>query len=294
MQGTGNGGIMHEGHRKPSEKQNKKSRWTEFFRGLGGLLLDLVFPPVCPLCERPWHRSLKEDLADLRRRLQGEKPVVLKKKPSGICPQCRALLPVVIEPFCLKCGKPIEDDEAEYCYDCSHHHHVFEQGRALYPHTGPAKRAVYELKYGHRRRYGAVFGREMAQRYGDWIKSLGIGLVLPVPLYKTRLKERGYNQAAEIAVSLAKDLDLIYSDQALRRVAQTKRLKQLDPMQRKLALKGVFEADLSTIPRPLCRNVLLVDDIYTTGSTIDEAAKVLKRAGAVHVYFLTVTIGQGM
>lgn len=267
-------------------------------RQAGQLFLDLLFPPVCPFCRRPWHKSFRAELRELADEIRG----VHRRKDSeayvsGICPVCRSNVPVVREPYCLKCGKPIEDEKAEYCYDCSHRTHAFDEGRALYPHTGAAKRAVYELKYGDRRVYGVVFAREMARRYNSWMSRKKITLIVPVPLHRSRLRERGYNQAAVIAKALAAELDegrMLYREDVLIRVTETKRLKTLTPLERRIALEDAFKADLSPVPSGMGDNVLVVDDIYTTGSTIDAIAKCLKSAGAKHVFFLAVTIGQGV
>lgn len=263
----------------------------------GHLFLDLLFPPACPFCRRLWHKSFRAELKELIdevrgvRRKQGSETSV-----SGICPACRSKVPSVTEPYCFKCGKPIEDETAEYCYDCSHRTHIFDEGRALYPHTGAAKRAVYELKYGDRRAYGAVFGREMAHRYNGWMSRKGITMIVPIPLHRSRLRERGYNQAAVIAKALAAEFSegrMLYHEDVLIRETETKRLKTLSPIERRIALEDAFMADLSSVSSEMCENVLVIDDIYTTGSTIDAAAKSLKRAGAKKVFFLTVTIGQG-
>ena len=265
-------------------------------RQAGDLLLDLLFPPVCPFCRRPWHRPLRSELKELADEIKG----IQRRKDSGtyisgICPACRSKVPVVHEPYCLKCGKPIEDEKAEYCYDCSHRTHAFDEGRALYPHAGAPKRAVYELKYGDRRVYGTVFGREMAHRYSSWMSRKRITMIVPVPLHRSRLRERGYNQAAVIAEALAAEFgdQALYREDVLIRETETKRLKTLSPMERRIALEDAFRADLSSVPSEMCESVLVVDDIYTTGSTIDATAKCLKRAGAKHVFFLAVTIGQG-
>lgn len=249
-----------------------------------GLVLRLLYPPVCPFCGRPVRAPGSE--------------------PDGICPQCRSIVPVVSEPFCLKCGKPIDDDESEYCYDCGREHHAYEQGRALYPHTDPMKQAVYDLKYAGRRVNGEIFGRELAAHFSGWIRARNITLVVPVPLHRRRLAQRGYNQAAVIAEALVRAMygrsrgrdaypvPVLETD-VLKRARATRRLKTMDRTGRQHALEGVFEADLTAVAPALRKNVLLIDDIYTTGSTIDAAAKCLKRAGAEKIYFLTVTIGRG-
>ncbi len=263
-----------------------------FVKRIPGLILRLLYPPVCPFCGRPVRVS--------------------KDEPDGICHRCRSVIAPVREPYCLKCGKPVDGDDSEYCYDCSHRYHIFEQGRALYPHTGLAKQAVYDLKYAGKRVNGEIFGREMAVHFERWIRARNISLIVPVPLHKKRLAERGYNQAAVIAASLTRELSVlrggtrgrhyagggrcltpVFREDVLRRTAPTKRLKTMGPAGRRHALEGVFKADLSGIEPAVRENVLLVDDIFTTGSTADAAAGALKRAGAKNVYFLTVTIGRG-
>lgn len=122
-------------------------------------------------------------------------------------------------------------------------------------------------------------------------------MIVPVPLHRGRLRERGYNQAAVIAKALAAEFvkdRTLYREDVLIRETETKRLKTLSPLERRIALENAFKADLSSVPSGMCENILVVDDIYTTGSTIDAAAKCLKRAGAKHVFFLAVTIGQGV
>ena len=253
---------------------------TTFIRKAVQVILDLLFPPVCPFCGRVY--------------------------PDGICPRCRAHLPVVQGAFCLKCGQPLEDSSQEYCDDCAHVNHTFEQGRALYPHKDPMKKAVYELKYDHCRIYGEIFGRELAAHYAGWIRDRRITMIVPIPLHKKRLAERGYNQAAVIAKALWQTLagacddaqgcreDVPeYREDVLLRTHKTTRLKNLDRKGRRTALGGAFTADLTHVSADKRRNILLIDDIYTTGSTVDEAAACLKRAGAHKIYFLTVTIGQG-
>ena len=121
-------------------------------------------------------------------------------------------------------------------------------------------------------------------------------MIVPVPLHPSRLRERGYNQAAVIAKALAAEFAedrILYREDVLIRETETKRLKTLSPMERRIALEDAFKADLSFVPSEMCENILVIDDIYTTGSTIDAAAKCLKHAGAKQVFFLTVTIGQG-
>ena len=121
-------------------------------------------------------------------------------------------------------------------------------------------------------------------------------MIIPVPLHRRRLRERGYNQAAVIAKALAAEFTkdrTLYREDVLIRETETKRLKTLSPLERRIALENAFKADLSSVPSEMRENILVVDDIYTTGATMDEAARTLRSAGVERVFFLTLCVGRG-
>lgn len=237
------------------------------------LLFELLFPPVCPLCGKFYRGTYHAD---------------------DICPECRKKYPIIEQPYCRICGKPLEDPRGSLCHDCAVQPRSFDEGRALYPHEGAPKKAVYDLKFHNRRINGEIFGRELAEHFIEWLYKREVSLVLPVPLHKKRKRERGYNQAAVIARTLAGECRIPYREDLLRRAHATKRLKTLHKQERRTALAGAFEADFSDAPPSLTRSIVLVDDIFTTGATLGELASVCKSAGAEKVYFLTVTIGVGL
>ena len=191
----------------------------------------------------------------------------------------------------MHCGKPLKQDTEEYCSDCRGRKSFVRQGKSVWLHSGPVPGAVYRFKYHNRRRYGQIFAKEMAERYEDQIRKWKIEEIIPVPLHRKKKKKRGYNQAEIIAAELAACVNLPVRNDVLFRVKDTKPQKQFDNRERKRNLQGAFAVSRNWIP---CRNVLLIDDIYTTGSTIERSAKMLKKAGAENVYFLTVSIGQGL
>ena len=191
----------------------------------------------------------------------------------------------------MRCGKPLEKEEQEYCRDCSRHSSYYEQGYSIWLHKPPVSQAVYGLKYKNKRRYGKVFAQEMAQCYGDQIKRWGIQEIIPVPLHRRRQRRRGYNQAAILAEELGKLVHIPVNEKAIFRIRNTRPQKELDDAQRAGNLKGAFAVAGQEKVKPV---VLVIDDIYTTGSTIQRVAKMLKTAGAEKVYFLTISIGQGL
>lgn len=230
------------------------------------ILTDILFPPRCPLCDE----------------------VI----PSGtiVCPECRKEVLCITEPACKKCGKPLENERQEYCTDCIRKHHQYDQGKAVFVYQGKIRQSMYRFKYSNKREYATFYADKAAEHYTRWMKEKGIEAILPVPMYRWKEKERGYNQAAVFAAALAKRWKLPMEKKIVRRNRNTVPQKELNDVERKKNLSGAFEV----IPEHRnYKRILLVDDIYTTGSTIDAVAAVLKEAGVEKVYFLCISIGEG-
>ena len=195
----------------------------------------------------------------------------------------------------MRCGKPLDKAEEEYCADCRDRASSVVQGRSLWLHRDPVPRAVYWFKYHNRRSYGTVFAREMERVYGGWIRACGIEVILPVPLHPSRKRKRGFNQAEILARELSGLTGIPARADVLYRIKKTRPQKMLGPGERSReraeSLRGAFAVKGKWSP---CKNVLLIDDIYTTGATVERAAKMLKKAGVQNVYFLTISIGQGI
>lgn len=213
-------------------------------------------------------------------------------KVSGteICPQCFKKIEYVKEPVCKKCGKPILNEEKEICDDCERYEHFFEQGKSIWIHKGVVRRSLYQFKYHNRRIYGKTYGKELFRLYGQKIKDWGIDVIIPVPLHKKRRRKRGYNQSEIIAHILGKLAHIPVDTKSVRRVRHTKPQKELNHKERRQNVKHAFAVNKQwKVPQ----NVLIVDDIYTTGNTVDEIAKLIKEKGVQKVFFLTISIGQG-
>lgn len=229
-------------------------------------LKDLLFPRRCPVCDRP-------------------------VKPAGgpICRECADRLRYVGEPACMKCGKALQDKRQEYCFDCSRKKHLYDRGVSLY-HYGSVKDCIYRFKYGGRQEYAAFFGQEMARRLGRQIVAWRPDALVPVPLHPRRLRDRGYNQALLLARETGRRLQIPVLEDWLLRVKNTRPQKLLDGRERQNNLKKAFKISRNDVK---LNTIVIIDDIYTTGSTVDEIAAVCRRHGVTKIYFAALSIGNG-
>lgn len=229
----------------------------------------MLYPPVCPICQK----------------------IVKKSERGGICHLCQKKIAYIKEPYCMKCGKSLKEETQEYCKDCARISYAFDEGRAVFLHQGEVASSIYRMKFHNKRSYAQVFAGEMAVQFGEWIKRRDIQEIIPVPLHQKRRRRRGYNQAELLAVELGRRTGIPVNSDAVVRVRNTRPQKLLDNRQRIANLNGAFGVRRQWEVK---RNVLVVDDIYTTGNTIHEIARLLKRVGTHKVYFLSISIGQGL
>lgn len=249
-------------------------------------LLDLLFPAKCPVCGQ-----------------------ILKRKEEGVCLRCRKNLPRVTEPSCLRCGKPLEADTKEYCRDCSkkrasayitsgeENRYVAKgdpicQGTALWVYTDSMRRVMADFKYKGYYRESVFFAEELVRFRGNKIRQWQPDYVIPVPLHRRRRWFRGYNQAACVAEEIGKRLHVSVAAEVLERRRYTRPQKNLDDKSRRENVKGAFRIreEWQKTLRGKC--VLLVDDIYTTGATLESCAGVLCEAGVKKVYFVCLCTGR--
>ena len=209
---------------------------------------------------------------------------------QGICESCRKEVFYVGEPCCKKCGKPIRYEEQEYCHDCQGREVSFEQGRSIWLHKGLVKQSVYQFKYHNKRAYSKVYAREMSRLYGALLQKWNPDVLIPVPLHRKRRRVRGYNQADVLAKEIGRSLNLPVAYNIVKRHRYTNPQKELNKRQRNHNLKDAF--CVKNLPEEV-KKVVIIDDIYTTGSTIDAIAEKLKEKGVQKVWFLTISIGQG-
>ena len=152
------------------------------------------------------------------------------------------------------------------------------------------KLSMYRFKYSNKREYADYYAEVAALQYGTWIRRRGIEVIIPVPMFSGKKRNRGYNQAEVFAKALGRELMLPVDKHLVRRIKNTAPQKALNDRQRKDNLKKAFQVEVNIVKY---RRILLVDDIYTTGATMDAIAEVLKEAGVTEVYALSICIGEG-
>lgn len=244
-----------------------KNPVSEIIRTTSAFITDMLFPRRCPVCGG-----------------------IVLPKGRLICPGCMEKLSWVRRPVCKKCGKEVADDTIEYCYDCTRHKRCFEYGLSLINYDELASRSMAQIKYNNKREYLDFYSEAMVRKIGKGIKAMKADVFIPVPVHPSRLRTRGFNQAEELARRLSKMLGIPVNTSILQRDRKTAPQKSLDSGGRLKNLEQAFSA--LPIPSQM-QNIILVDDIYTTGSTIEACTRALKKAGAGHVYFVTIFIGNG-
>ena len=206
-----------------------------------------------------------------------------------ICGSCMKQLPLVLEPKCTKCGKPVSEGD-DVCYDCSVVAHAFTEGMGIFLYNEVMRKSMHYFKYMSRKEYGAFYAAA-AWRYGkNTLLRWNPQVIVPIPVHKSRLRARGYNQAEVVAELLAGYMNIPVEKKILKRTSKTIAQKELTVEERRENLKDAFIAEQIPIP---WERVLLLDDIYTTGSTMDAAAEALKKCGIREIYCLSVCIGKG-
>lgn len=229
-------------------------------------LIDVFYPKKCPFCEQVIGRN------------------------ELTCEECIDSLNYISSPRCLKCGKAIHNIQQEYCSDCNRKKHIFDRGVAAVMYSDDMRASMHRFKYNCQRNYGEAYAHIIYDSCGFIIKHWNIDAIIPVPMYEKKKRVRGYNQAEIIAVELGKIMNKPVISDALIRTVNTKPMKELDDIERTKNLQKAFILGKSMIKY---RQVLLVDDIYTTGTTIDECSAVLKSSGVKKVYYVSMCIGDG-
>jgi competence protein ComFC len=226
-------------------------------------LTSLFYPPVCTVC------SASIGVGEY------------------LCDDCQANAPRISPPFCARCSEPFSGAIIGpfECANCAHRRLYFEAAVAVYRSRGIVRHVVHQFKYG----------REMHLRYpiAEWLwralederlHSREFDVIVPVPLHPARQRERGFNQAALLASLLGERISAFVKP-VLRRIRYTTTQTAFDRSERMENLRGAFRLRRKADVRG-CR-VLLVDDVLTTGATLSECARVLKKAGAASIYAAT-------
>lgn len=196
--------------------------------------------------------------------------------PDLLCAACTASLPALPE-HCPRCALP--SPRGALCGRCLANPPLFDGTTALWLYEFPCDRLVQALKYRGWLALAPFFARGLASR-----PLPAVDLIVPMPLHPDRLAQRGFNQATEIARNLAKRAPFVLASRGARRVRNTAPQTDLPHEERARNVRGAFACDLDLDGK----SIGVVDDVMTTGATLNELSRVLKRAGAVRVENLVV------
>lgn len=264
-------------------------KYKTYSRKVVRQILGMIYPPRCPVCD---------DLLEAEDAVYYASSNTTRKEKSncvrGIHSYCRERISCIEGPVCLHCGRPVDAEGVELCFDCQRKKNkgtrTFVQGKSLFMYQGAAKAMMYRFKYSNRREYAMYFARASQERFGNWIRQIAPEVIIPVPMYRGKERRRGYNQAAVFARELSYLLNIPYDQNVVSRIRNTQPMKNLNDVERKNNLKNAFQITNCGVKY---KRVLLVDDIYTTGCTADEVVRTLWENGVDAVYFFCICIGKG-
>lgn len=236
-----------------------------------GRVLDIFFPHRCAICDR-----------------------ALASGEKYLCGRCTGRLEYTGEEYCLRCGRPVGETE-EYCKACTGKGASYCSGRSLFLYNAVLKESIIRFKYHGRQEYAAFYADEMYHAFGGWLGKIKPDALVPVPIHKERYRKRGFNQAELLAKELGKRSNIPVLADCLVRGRNTLPQKELSERERIQNLQGAFYVRKMT--QELYKNVncvIIIDDIYTTGSTVEACARALCEEGIETVYFLCISTGQGL
>ncbi len=226
---------------------------------------DVIFPPQCMGCAE-----------------------ILSRGRQLFCLACKEKIKFIRGSLCPVCGTTFLDSPAEshLCGNCIENKTYFSCARAVFSYETIILDVIHKFKYGNNISVGAMLASFMADFSFPDVDFSDHSLMIPVPLHIKRLRERGFNQSLILARALAKKWQIPINFSLLKRHKSTLTQTGLHKTERKQNIKGAFEVNDKKIIAG--KNIILVDDVYTTGATINECAKTMIKAGAQKVTVLTL------
>lgn len=231
------------------------------FHSLRSQLHDLLFPPQCVGCDA---------VGDF------------------LCARCAQQVQAVGDSICRRCGRAQRQLTATCNHCVDEDAFVLTMTRAAAFHRSPLREAIHAFKYEDRTELAALLGRYLTAAFDApcWRLAQPVDLVVPVPLHADRLKERGFNQAELLAAAFCRRSGLAMAPDCVQRVRHTPHQVGLNAVERRQNVAAAFEA----LPTVGDKSLLLIDDVYTTGATLNACASAALDAGAARVYALTLAI----
>ena len=237
-------------------------------RSIPRKLLNIVLPPLCHIC-----RIVTTTATD---------------NNDKICTSCTDDMEPMAGPLCRVCGAAFhsisdnntyEKAEGRLCGECILTPPSFERALSALAYRGPLRTAIHRFKYNGETRLAKVLGALMVTGAPlNVLETNNIDMVMPIPLHRKRLRERGFNQSLLLAGIVARAAGATVDHKSLRRVRHTTPQIELSGKERAMNVRGAFEVSSRVTLK--AKTVLIIDDVYTTGSTIGECAKILKKEGA--------------
>ena len=207
-----------------------------------------------------------------------------------VCEKCKRTLPYIEGNICGVCGRPLENGYMDtVCHDCKERRNYFIKNIAALKYKDSVKEAIVRMKFTTVQIWIArELGEILAKRIKEEYEGIRFDMIVPVPISQINYMKRKYNQALEIAVPISRKLNIPINEKVLRKIRHTKQQSSLGHKERKTNIKGAYRAFHTD---EICdKIILLIDDVFTTGSTINECAKTLKKAGAMSIYTATSSI----
>lgn len=232
---------------------------------LGRALQNLLLPPRCPICHE----------------------LVIDAGQLHICADCLAALPKLSSPVCSICGIPFNGAGTDHpCSRCLQTPPPYVAARAALRYEGACRDLIHRFKYEYKSHLRRPLGLLTAELLADFATQQQPDLLVPVPLHSSRLRRRGFNQAVLLGEVLSRQWQIPLLRQGLKRTRPTTPQVELTLEQRSHNLHNAFSVTDSNAIRD--RRIMLVDDVFTTGSTLAECARILQQAGCHTVSAVTV------
>lgn len=219
--------------------------------------------------------------------------IINDSRPYALCDNCVRTLNWANEETCHKCGKILRSGYSNnLCTDCLSTNHSFERGFACVEYGRSERDIIHSFKYKDK----AYIGNKLAEIMYDRIEveDLELDIIIPVPMYREKEKKRGYNQASILASKLSRLMDKPFNNKILVRAVDTKPMSDLGADERRENIKNAFAINKRLKNMIENKNILLIDDVYTTGSTADACTDVLLNAGADKVYLFVFASGANL
>ena len=246
---------------------HQRPNWWDLSRKAITVLSNFFVPPLCQSCHQPLIQH------------------------NAVCARCWQDVNFIVHPMCDRLGIPLPSDpggQVVVSAAAAANPPNYDRARAVAHYTGAMRQLIHTFKYADQHAPRQLFKRWLQLAGNELFKDCEF--IIPVPLSRQKLRARRYNQAAILAKDLAPDVGLKFEPQILRRRKNTLSQVGLTRDQRRRNLQGAFEVHQSKTAAIDGRSILLIDDVITTGTTVDTCARVLKHAGAARVDILSLAI----